>query len=117
MAWLAEVLAAAGFLAVSVDHHGNNLADGYLPQGFAFEWERPRDLSFTLDAITAFLEGLEKEAGCGNQDSVAVIVPGLQADSSAAAVSVFNGGRIVVGRTAVAGRKGCRLPASMRPAS
>ncbi|KUH36697.1 MULTISPECIES: alpha/beta hydrolase family protein [Streptomyces] len=53
MAWLAETLAAAGFLAVSVEHHGNNFVDGYLPQGFAFEWERPRDLSFALDVITA----------------------------------------------------------------
>ncbi|HEV2635840.1 MAG TPA: hypothetical protein VGX23_11875 [Actinocrinis sp.] len=53
MAWLAQPLAAAGFLAVSVDHHGNNFVDGYLPQGFAFEWERPRDLTFALDAIAA----------------------------------------------------------------
>ncbi|MEU2117996.1 hypothetical protein ABZ567_20680 [Streptomyces sp. NPDC016459] len=53
MAWLAEPLAAAGFLAVSVDHHANNLVDGYLPQGFAFEWERPRDLSFALSVLAA----------------------------------------------------------------
>jgi len=53
MAWLAEPLAAAGFLAVSVDHHGNNYVDGYLPEGFAFEWERPRDLSFALSVLAA----------------------------------------------------------------
>ena len=53
LAWLAEPLAAAGFLVAGVDHHGNNLVDGYLPQGFAFEWERPRDLSFALDVLAA----------------------------------------------------------------
>ncbi|MGW6707865.1 alpha/beta hydrolase family protein [Streptomyces sp. NPDC054956] len=53
VAWLAEALAAAGFLAVSVDHHGNNFVDGYLPQGFAFPWERPGDLSFVLDVLAA----------------------------------------------------------------
>jgi len=52
MAWLAEPLAEAGFLAVAVDHHGNNYVDGYLPEGFAFWWERPRDLSFVLDSST-----------------------------------------------------------------
>lgn len=52
MAWLAEPLAEAGFLVAAVDHHGNNFVDGYLPQGFAFEWERPRDLSFVIDALT-----------------------------------------------------------------
>lgn len=53
LAWLAEPLADAGFLVASVDHHGNNLVDEYLPQGFAFEWERPRDLSFVLDVLAA----------------------------------------------------------------
>jgi predicted dienelactone hydrolase len=51
MAWLAEPLAAAGFLAVAVDHHGNNFVDGYLPQGFVFVWDRPRDLSFALGVL------------------------------------------------------------------
>ena len=45
MAWLNEPLAAAGFLAIAVDHHGNNLVDGYLAEGFARWWERARDLS------------------------------------------------------------------------
>ncbi|MEV5012895.1 hypothetical protein AB0K74_34385 [Streptomyces sp. NPDC056159] len=53
MAWLAESLAEAGFLAVGVDHHGNNFVDGYVPQGFAYVWERPRDLRFALDALMA----------------------------------------------------------------
>ena len=48
LAWLARALAAAGFLVVGIDHHGNNWVDGYLPEGFAFSWERPRDLGFAL---------------------------------------------------------------------
>jgi predicted dienelactone hydrolase len=51
MAWLARALAGAGFLAVAVDHHGNTAAESYLPEGFAFVWERPRDLSFVLDVL------------------------------------------------------------------
>ncbi|MER5772528.1 alpha/beta hydrolase [Streptomyces sp. NPDC001985] len=48
LAWLAEALAGAGFLVVGADHHGNNAVDRSLPEGFAFVWERPRDLSFAL---------------------------------------------------------------------
>jgi predicted dienelactone hydrolase len=51
MEWLTEALAAAGFLAVSVDHHGNNALDTYLPEGFARWWERPRDLTVVLDEL------------------------------------------------------------------
>lgn len=53
MAWLAEPLAAAGFLVLAVDHHGNNALDDYLPQGFAFGWDRPRDLSFALSVLAS----------------------------------------------------------------
>jgi predicted dienelactone hydrolase len=31
MSWLAEPLADTDFLAVAVDHHGNNFVDGYRP--------------------------------------------------------------------------------------
>ena len=51
LTWAAEALARAGFLAVAVDHHGNNAVDGYLPEGFAFWWERALDLSFVLDVL------------------------------------------------------------------
>lgn len=51
MAWLTEPLAAAGFLAVAVDHHGNNFVDGYLPEGFARWWERARDFTVVLDQL------------------------------------------------------------------
>jgi predicted dienelactone hydrolase len=53
MAWLNEPLAAAGFLAIAVDHHGNNFVDGYLAEGFARWWERARDLSVVLDQVGA----------------------------------------------------------------
>ena len=53
LAWLAEPLAAAGFLAASVDHHGNNWVDGYLAPGFLCLWERPRDLSVLLTHLAA----------------------------------------------------------------
>lgn len=58
LTWAAEALARAGFLAVAVDHHGNNTVDGYLPEGFAFWWERALDLSVVLDVLSA-----ERELG------------------------------------------------------
>lgn len=51
MRWLAQPLAEAGFRTVAVDHHGNNCVDGYEPEGFLFLWERPRDVTFVLDAL------------------------------------------------------------------
>jgi predicted dienelactone hydrolase len=51
MGWLARPLVAAGFWVLSLDHHGNNYVDGYLPEGFLFAWERPRDISFVLDTL------------------------------------------------------------------
>jgi predicted dienelactone hydrolase len=57
MCWLADPLARAGFLAVAVDHHGNSLIDDYTPEGFVRWWERARDLSFVIDALSAS-EGL-----------------------------------------------------------
>ncbi|WP_405021357.1 hypothetical protein OHV05_35045 [Kitasatospora sp. NBC_00070] len=51
LAWLAEALAEAGFLVAGVDHHGNNWVDDYLPEGFAFNWERPRDLGFLVEEL------------------------------------------------------------------
>jgi predicted dienelactone hydrolase len=51
MDWLARPLTAAGFRVVAVDHHGNNVVDGYQPEGFIFGWDRPRDLSVVLDDL------------------------------------------------------------------
>jgi predicted dienelactone hydrolase len=52
MAWLALPLAAAGYLAVAVDHHGNNFVDGYVAEGFARWWERPLDFAVVLDRLS-----------------------------------------------------------------
>ncbi|GAA4893545.1 putative dienelactone hydrolase [Stackebrandtia albiflava] len=51
MTWLAETLSRAGFLAVSVDHHGNNYVDGYRAGGFAAFWDRPRDFTVVMDHL------------------------------------------------------------------
>ncbi|GAA2212010.1 hypothetical protein GCM10009850_074720 [Nonomuraea monospora] len=51
MEWLVGPLVTAGFRVVALDHHGNDFIDGYEPEGFLFGWERPRDISFTLDAL------------------------------------------------------------------
>ncbi|WP_318199727.1 alpha/beta hydrolase family protein [Streptomyces sp. SCL15-4] len=51
MDWLARPLRAAGFRVVAFDHHGNNFVDGYEPEGFVRIWDRPRDVSFALDAL------------------------------------------------------------------
>ncbi|MGW1892482.1 alpha/beta hydrolase family protein [Streptomyces sp. NPDC002004] len=51
MEWLVGPLREAGFRVVALDHHGNNFVDGYEPEGFLHVWERPRDVSFALDAL------------------------------------------------------------------
>src|SRR5690606_8457376 len=51
LAWWVAGLHDAGFDVAAVDHHGNNHHDGYLAEGFAWWWERPRDLSFVLDHL------------------------------------------------------------------
>jgi predicted dienelactone hydrolase len=55
MAWLGTALARAGFIAVAVDHPGNNSAtDAPLtPEGMALWWERATDLSNVLDGMLA----------------------------------------------------------------
>ncbi|HXN22751.1 MAG TPA: peptidase [Candidatus Dormibacteraeota bacterium] len=51
MAWLGTTLAAHGYIAVAVNHPGNNGNDGYTPQGFSIWWERARDLSVAIDKM------------------------------------------------------------------
>lgn len=51
MDWLVHPLREAGFRVLALDHHGNNFIDGYEPEGFLHPWERPRDVSFALDAL------------------------------------------------------------------
>ena len=51
MGWLGCRLAAQGFVALGIRHHGNTVLDTYLPQGFLCWWERARDLSVALDQL------------------------------------------------------------------
>jgi len=52
MMWLGRELAAQGFFAAAVDHHGNTAAESsYDPRGFRLSWERARDLSVAIDLL------------------------------------------------------------------
>ncbi len=51
MAWLGTALAANGYIAVAVNHPGNNAAEGYTVEGFSTWWERARDLSTVIDSM------------------------------------------------------------------
>ncbi len=53
MMWLGRALAAHGYVALSVDHHGNTAAEPkYDPRGFRLAWERASDLSQALDRLS-----------------------------------------------------------------
>ena len=56
MAWLGTALARAGYIAVAVDHPGNNLREPYTAEGFVLWWERATDLSEVLDGVLADAE-------------------------------------------------------------
>jgi predicted dienelactone hydrolase len=53
MAWLGTVLAASGYLAVAVNHPGNNGTEAYTAQGFSTWWERAHDLSTIIESMLA----------------------------------------------------------------
>jgi len=48
MAWLGTYLAARGYIAVAVNHPGNNALTGYTAQGFVEGWERAKDISTAI---------------------------------------------------------------------
>lgn len=56
MDWLGARLAALGFIAISVNHHGNTAMESYLPEGFLCWWERADDLKLALDRLA--IEGV-----------------------------------------------------------
>lgn len=49
-AWLAEILAANGYIVASVDHHGNTW-NNKIAECFIKIWERPKDVSFIVDQL------------------------------------------------------------------
>lgn len=49
-AWLAEILAANGYVVASVDHHGNTW-NNTTPENFVKIWDRPKDVSSVVDQI------------------------------------------------------------------
>lgn len=51
LGWLAQRLAAAGYIVLGVDHHGNTASETYRAEGFLCWWERPRDLTVALDIV------------------------------------------------------------------
>lgn len=53
LGWLGRSLAARGYVAVAVNHHGNTSVEPYAPQGFLLWWERAKDLTAVLDQLLA----------------------------------------------------------------
>ena len=53
MAWLGTRLAAHGFIAVAVNHPGNNALEPHTVHGFTLLWLRARDLSAVIDGMLA----------------------------------------------------------------
>ncbi|KAF0120119.1 MAG: dienelactone hydrolase domain-containing protein [Xanthobacteraceae bacterium] len=53
LGWLACRLAAAGFVVIGVDHHGNTASEPYRPEAFLCWWDRPLDLTAILDLLAA----------------------------------------------------------------
>lgn len=53
MAWIGTSLARAGYVAVAVNHPGNNALEPYTAEGFVLWWERATDLSEVLDGMLA----------------------------------------------------------------
>lgn len=51
MGWLGRHLAANGYIAVAVNHHGNNALEPYIPHGFLLWWERAQDLTALIDRL------------------------------------------------------------------
>lgn len=50
LSWLAEVLAANGYIVAAMDHYGNTW-NNKIPELYATPWERPQDVSFVIDQL------------------------------------------------------------------
>jgi predicted dienelactone hydrolase len=66
LSWLAEQLAFQGYVVASVEHFGNALST-YCPVKSLRFWERPLDVTFTLDRLIgeSFLQGKIDEGRIG----------------------------------------------------
>ncbi len=53
LGWFGRSLAACGYVAVAVNHHGNTSVEPYTPHGFLLWWERAKDLTAALDLLLA----------------------------------------------------------------
>jgi predicted dienelactone hydrolase len=51
--WLGHHLAAQGYIAAAINHHGNTGIEPPTPQGFLLVWERARDMIVLLDRLLA----------------------------------------------------------------
>jgi predicted dienelactone hydrolase len=51
LAWLGTALAAQGFIAVAVNHPGNNALEAYTVEGYSLMWLRAVDLGAAIDAV------------------------------------------------------------------
>src|SRR5258706_9355949 len=51
LAWLGTALGAHGFVAVAVNHPGNNALEDRTVEGFSLWWLRAVDLSAVIDAV------------------------------------------------------------------
>lgn len=51
LGWLGTALAAQGFIAVAVNHPGNNVLEDYTVEGFSLWWLRAEDLRAVIDAM------------------------------------------------------------------
>ncbi len=61
-AWLAEILAANGYIVASMDHHGNTW-NNKIAECFVKIWERPLDVSFVVDQLLQH-EGFSSAINC-----------------------------------------------------
>jgi predicted dienelactone hydrolase len=51
LAWFGTALAAHGFIAVAVNHPGNNALEAFTVEGYSLPWLRAVDLSVVIDAL------------------------------------------------------------------
>jgi len=86
ISWLAEILAANGYIAAAMDHYGNTW-NNKIPESYAQPWERPKDISFVLNHLlgsSQFNDRIDQEkigfAGYSLGGATGLWVAGAQAD-------------------------------------